>query len=56
MNECKFCKEPELEWFFQENPAKYNLGRKLDANEYIPHEYKKIKPNKPEFKKKNIRI
>jgi hypothetical protein len=56
MNECKFCKEPELEWFFQENTSKYKLGRKMDDNVYIPHECKKIKPNKPEFKKKNYPI
>tara|TARA_R110002096_G_scaffold90372_4_gene204894 strand:+ start:37 stop:429 length:393 start_codon:yes stop_codon:yes gene_type:complete len=45
MNECKFCKEPELEWFFEENTSKYKLGRKMDDNVYIPHECKKIKPN-----------
>ena len=44
MPECKFCKEIELEWFFHENTSKYKLGRKLDDNNYIPHECKKFKP------------
>jgi hypothetical protein len=44
MPECKFCKEFELEWFFEENTSKYKLGRKIDDNVYIPHTCKKIKP------------
>ena len=44
MLECKFCKEPELEWFFEELTSKYKLGRKMDDNVYIPHKCKNIKP------------
>jgi hypothetical protein len=51
MPECKFCKEIELEWFFQENTSKYKLGRKMDDNNYIPHECKKFKPKNTFVKK-----
>jgi hypothetical protein len=44
MPECKFCKESELEWFFEELTSKYKLGRKMDENVYIPHNCKNIKP------------
>ena len=51
MPECKFCKEIELEWYFHENTSKYKLGRKLDDNNYIPHECKKFKPKNTFVKK-----
>lgn len=52
MPECKFCKEPELEWFFEENTSKYKLGRKVDDNVFIPHNCKKFtkKETKKEIK------
>ena len=47
--ECKYCNEPELEWFFDENASKYKLGRKIDVNVYIPHKCK-TKETKKEIK------
>ena len=52
MPACKFCNEPNLEWY-QGNDEKWKLGIKLDINNYRQHRCKSTQEQEKPNNKRN---